>query len=61
MRQKVSINDILGELIRVQASIHRHKVTKDLYRLPGKFTQTARKIYKAVDVERSLDAEVYLP
>lgn len=61
LRQKVSVEVILEELLHVQSSIHEHKVTKDLYRLPGQFTHTARKIYKAMDIERPLDASIYLP
>ncbi len=61
IRQKVSIETIIDELLDVQSSIHMHKVTKDLYRLPGKFSNIAKKIYKAFDVERSLDASIYLP
>ncbi len=48
------------ELLQVEASIHEHKRTKDLYRIPGKFTNTARKIYKAVGITRSENATVYI-
>ena len=47
--------------MQVQASIYIHKKTKDRYRLPGHFTHAARKIYKTFQLERSLDAEIYLP
>lgn len=60
LTQKISINEILDELLHVQASIHAHKKTKDKYRLPGYFTNKARKIYKTFGIERSLDATVYL-
>lgn len=60
LTQKVSINEILNELLNVQASIHVHKKTQDRYRLPGFLTHTARKIYKTFNIERSLDAEIYL-
>lgn len=59
LTQKISMNAILEELLDVQSSIHIHKKTKDRYRLPGFFTHTARKIYKAFELHRSLDAEVY--
>lgn len=59
LRQKVSVEEIIDELLNVQSSIHMHKKTRDLYKLPGKFTNTAKKIYKAVDLERSLDAQIY--
>jgi transposase len=60
LTQKISVNEILDELLNVQASIHIHKKTKDKYRLPGYFTNKARKIYKTFGIERSLDATVYL-
>lgn len=61
LTQKISIDSILDELLNVQASIHIHKQTHDRYRLPGHFSNHARKIYKAFGLERSLDATVYLP
>lgn len=60
LTQKISIETILEELLNVQASIHIHKRTQDRYRLPGSFSNHARKIYKAFNVNRSLDAEIYL-
>ena len=60
LTQKISVNEILDELLNVQASIHIHKKTKDKYRIPGYFTHKARKIYKTFNIERSLDATIYL-
>lgn len=60
LTQKISVDTILDELLNVQASIHIHKKTRDRYRLPGYFTNNARKIYKAFGIERCLDATVYL-
>lgn len=60
LTQKISVNEILDELLNVQASIHIHKKTKDKYRVPGYLSNKARKIYKTFGVERSLDATVYL-
>jgi transposase len=60
LTQKISVNEILDELLNVQASIHVHKKTKDKYRVPGFLTNNARKIYKTFGIERSLDATVYL-
>lgn len=57
LTQKISPEQIIKILKSVQSSIHMHKVTKDLYRVPGKFTNEARKIYKTFEVNRSLDAE----
>ena len=61
LTQKISIDTILDELMNVQASIYTHKKTKDRYRVPGSYSNNARKIYKAFDLERSLDATIYLP
>jgi transposase len=61
LTQKISRDTILDTLFNVQASIHIHKKTKDLYRLPGYFSNDARKIYKAFQIQRSLDAAPYLP
>lgn len=60
LTQKISMDEILDELLNVQASIYIHKKTKDHYRVPGSFTNNARKIYKAFNLERPLDAEIYL-
>jgi len=60
LTQKISPQIIIEELLHVQSSIHMHKYTKDLYRVPGKFSNTARKIYKALDLTRAEDATVYL-
>lgn len=60
LTQKISPEMIIEELMQVQASIHIHKRTKDLYRVPGHFSNTARKIYKALDIDRSEDATVYI-
>lgn len=60
LTQKISPAVIIEELMQVQASIHVHKKTGDYYRVPGKFTNTARKIYKALGLERNLDAVPYL-
>lgn len=59
LRQKISPQVLLTELLNVQASIYRHKVTGSLYRVPGKMTHAAQKIYTAFDLKRSLDACVY--
>ncbi len=58
--QKISINLIIEELMAVQASIYVHKETGDRYRVPGKFSHNAAKIYKAFNLTRSLDAQPVL-
>jgi transposase len=60
LTQKVSINTILDTLLNTQASIYIHKKTKDRYRVPGYFSNDARKIYKAFGLERSLNAEIFM-
>lgn len=60
LTQKISPAIIIEELLQVQASIYVHKRTKDLYRVPGKFSNIARKIYKAMDLTRTEDATVYI-
>lgn len=59
LTQKISIDTILDELLNVQASIYIHKKTNDRYRVPGFFSNNARKIYKAFQLERPLDATIY--
>lgn len=59
LTQKLSPEIIIEELLQVQSSIHMHKRTKDLYRKPGKFSNTARRIYKALGIERSEDVTIY--
>jgi transposase len=60
LTQKLSVNTILSELITVEASIYKHKRTQDKYRVPGVFSNDARKIYKAFNLERKLNAEPYM-
>jgi hypothetical protein len=60
LMQKISIDSILDELLNVQASIYIHKKTGDYYRIPGCFSNNARKIYKTFNLERNLDASIYL-
>lgn len=60
LTQKLSVNEILDELLSVQASIHIHKRTHDRYRVPGALSHKASKIYKAFNLMRSQDAEIYL-
>lgn len=59
LTQKISPEIIIEELLSVQSSIYIHKKTRDLYRVPGNFSNTARKIYKAFDISRSLDAAIF--
>jgi transposase len=61
LTQKISIDTILDELMNVQASIYIHKRTKHQYRVPGSYSNNARKIYKTFNLDRSLDATIYLP
>lgn len=61
LTQKISVDRIIETLNDVQASIYRHKRTGDRYRVPGFFSNNARKIYKTFDIPRSLDAQIYFP
>jgi len=61
LMQKVSVDCIIDELLNVQASIYRHKKNGDLYRIPGSFSNNARKMYKALDIMRPLDATIHAP
>jgi len=54
--KKLSIASIIEELNSVQSSIYVHKVTGDRYRVPGSFSNEARKIYAAINIKRCLDA-----
>lgn len=57
--KKISINDIIEELLNVQSSIYIHKKTHDKYRMPGKMSHLASAIYKSMNIQRSLDAHIY--
>jgi transposase len=59
LTQKISINNIVGSLISVQASILKHTKTGDLYRLPGAMKNNASKIYKTFGLKRSTTPEIY--
>ena len=54
--KKLSIASIIEELNSVQSSIYVHKVTGDKYRVPGVFSNNARKIYDAINLTRGIDA-----
>lgn len=60
LTQKISLNAMLDELMHVQASYYRHAPTGKLYRMPGKFSHNASKIYKAFQIQRNNHAQVVL-
>ena len=60
LTKKLSLPSIIEELNSVQSSIYIHKITKDRYRVPGNFSNEARKIYQAVNLKRDLDAQPLL-
>jgi hypothetical protein len=60
LTQKVTITEIMEGLMSVQASIYKHKITGDRYRMPSSMSLVARKIYKTFNLERKIDAEIYL-
>ena len=50
LTQKISPQFILEELMDVQSSILKDTLTGKQYRMPGRFSQTASKIYKAFNM-----------
>lgn len=50
LTQKISPQFILEELMGVQSSILKDTATSKQYRMPGRFSQTASKIYRAFDI-----------
>lgn len=50
LTQKITPQFILEELMEVQSSILKDIVTGKQYRMPGRFSQTASKIYKAFNL-----------
>jgi transposase len=60
LTQKITLNTMMDELMHVQASYYRHVPTGRLYRMPGKFSQTASKIYKTFQIQRNNHAQVVI-
>lgn len=60
LTQKISLNTMLDELTHVQASYYRHTPSGRLYRMPGKFSHDASKIYKAFQLQRNNQPQVVL-
>src|SRR3990167_2235941 len=60
LTQKISPEVMIDELLNVQASFYRHTPTGRLYRMPGKFTNHAARIYKAFQLERKNNAQELL-
>ncbi len=58
LTQKISLEVMLDELTQVQASFYQHIPTGKIYRMPGKFSQNASKIYKAFQIQRNNNAQV---
>ena len=57
LTQKITPKVMIDELMNVQASLLRHTPTGKMYRLPGKFSHNAAKIYKAFHIERKNHAQ----
>ena len=57
---RYSVQDVLDVMVSVQSSIHIHKKTGDRYRLPSSMSHNASYVYKAFNIQRSLDATIYL-
>jgi len=60
LTQKISLETMLDELSHVQASYYRHIPTGKVYRMPGKFSNNASKIYKAFQIQRNNNAQVII-
>ena len=58
LTQKISLETMIDELTHVQASYYRHTPTGKVYRMPGKFSHNAAKIYKAFQIKRNNNAQV---
>ncbi len=52
LTQKISPQFVLEELMEVQASILQDTATGKKYYMPGKFSQTASKIYRAFNLNK---------
>lgn len=60
LTQKISLETMIDELTHVQASYYRHIPTGKVYRMPGKFSNNAAKIYKAFQIQRNNNAQVII-
>jgi transposase len=60
LTQKISLETMIDELSHVQASYYRHTPTGKVYRMPGKFSNNASKIYKAFQIQRNNNAQVII-
>jgi transposase len=60
LTQKISLETMIDELAHVQASYYRHIPTGRVYRMPGKFSNNASKIYKAFQIQRNNNAQVII-
>ncbi len=57
LTQKISPETMIDELLNVQASLYRHMPSGRLFRMPGKVTHHAAKIYKAFQIIRNTHAQ----
>ena len=60
LTQKISLETMIDELTHVQASYYRHTPTGKIYRMPGKFSHNAAKIYKSFQLQRNNNAQVVI-
>ena len=60
LTQKIGLETMIDELNHVQASYYRHTPTGKMYRMPGKFSHNAAKIYKAFQIQRNNNAQVII-
>jgi hypothetical protein len=57
LKSKLSPDVLIDELMHVESSYLRHKPTGTLYRMPGKFSHNASKIYHAFNIKRLNQAQ----
>lgn len=55
---EMSINEVREELLCVQSSIYYHKKSKLRYRMPGKLSSEAKKIYKVMGITRYMTPRI---
>jgi transposase len=57
-QEELSLDKIREELLTVQASLYYNKANGLRYRLPSHFSDTAKKIYKVLNLHRNLTAKI---
>lgn len=58
LTQKISPQTVIDELMEVQSSILKDTSTNKRYKMPGRFSHQASKIYKAFDISRQREIKL---